>query len=110
MTAIGTLFRLLVIVAICIIALMTAVNTFAPVATHSHQTDQCTRYCHDVGCSHFDQTSSVTSLKTLYAANIHWLRNNPLGISYQQMNLLVYVIGFPTLWAILLLGIIKRFR
>ncbi|WNJ18318.1 hypothetical protein [Pontibacter sp. G13] len=46
-------------------------------------------------------------LQTLYVQNIEWLKRNPLGISYQEMNLLVYVVLGPLMLLLLIWGMIR---
>jgi len=43
-----------------------------------------------------------------YSGTIRWLRDNPLGLSYAAMNLLVFVILFPAVSGLLLFGALGR--
>ncbi|MBC7861382.1 MAG: hypothetical protein IAF38_00325 [Bacteroidia bacterium] len=78
------------------------VNSFSPQATFSYKKENCTRYCHNNGCPHFEKKMADVkpgSLKSkafdFYCWNIEALKNNPLDLSYAEMNILVYVLFFP---------------
>ncbi len=78
--------------------------------------DKCSRYCHNNGCTHYAEKYNdnrnefpiIEKMKNLYAWNIRWLKNNPLGLSYAAMNILLYVILAPTLMTLLLWGAIRK--
>jgi hypothetical protein len=76
------------------------VNSFSPVPTFAYRVDKCTRYCHNKGCKHFNDKLSAKKNPTwlskkafgFYSWNISALKYNFLGISYRDMNLLLYVV------------------
>ncbi|MEO0471599.1 MAG: hypothetical protein AAF206_18360 [Bacteroidota bacterium] len=79
------------------------------------QEAKCSRFCHDRYCPHWkDSTQSVKSgsfydlAQQAYDTNILWLRHNGLGLSYAEMNILVYLILFPILSLLLLWGLIRK--
>ena len=86
-------------------------ETHAPLP-HSYASDRCTWHCHDKGCSHFlaNQAQQVfpAGFYRLYTSNIQWLKDNPLHLSYREMNILVYVILFPILLLGLLWGLFRK--
>ncbi len=46
--------------------------------------------------------------QNLYNKNIVWLHNNPFGLSYRAINLIIYVFGIPLFMALLLGNIIRK--
>ena len=92
--------------------IMVAVNTLSPAPTHDQHHDRCTRYCHDHPCPHTLQKYGETAMTgwkgELYQANINWLKTNPFGLSYTEVNLLIYVILLPGCMALLLWGAIRK--
>jgi len=91
------------------------VNEFAASEpTHRYLPTQCTRYCHDNGCPHaarkyeHSKSSMVGWARKIYTGNMRLLRGNSLGMHYSHINILIYVILFPLLFAILLWGAIKK--
>ncbi len=89
------------------IILMIMVNETSPAPSSQLDQSACTRYCHNHGCPH--GTLSGWQAK-VYAANINWLKANPFGLSYQQMNLLLYVILFPLMIVFALWSLIRKRR
>ena len=88
---------------------MVGVNECSPSPTHAYDKIDCTRYCHDKGCPHAaDFRQDHPQLSRYYAANIQWLKKNPLGLSYQAINLLLYVIIAPLLMLLLFWGLIRK--
>jgi hypothetical protein len=75
---------------------------------------QCTRYCHNIICKHtkekYEANNNViiNKLESIYFSNISWLRNNNLGLSYKEINLLIYVFGIPLMMILLLWGAIRK--
>lgn len=88
------------------------VNEFSPKPTFEFNEDTCTRFCHNKGCKHYHNKNkdnlSSSILFELYKKNISWLKKKPFGLSYQEMNLLIYVILGPILIIFLLWGIIRK--
>ena len=88
------------------------VNSFSAKPSFEYNKEQCTRYCHNKGCVHFQNSISNetkgSTIVSLYWANIRWLKNNPLGLSYQQMNLFFYVFVTPLLVIVLLWGLFRK--
>ena len=74
---------------------MIIINETAPKPTTVFQVERCTRYCHNHPCRHVSEIAPT--IQKLYKANIIWLKNNPLGVSYKFMNLIVYVLTYPLL-------------
>ncbi len=90
------------------------VNVFNEIPTVELKENECTRYCHNVECPHFlAETKSQTVnplLQDLYRQNIEWLRNNPFGISYVEMNIVTYMITLPVLILLLIWGLVRKDR
>jgi len=85
-------------------ATLAAVDVTHGPSTHV-RADHCTRACHDRGCAHLpdkvDVNRPVVRLaRQVYEANIEALRAPSFG--YRDTNLLVYVLGFPVAFALLL--------
>ena len=83
--------------------------TYGP-STHARQAT-CTRACHDRGCVHLPEKvdverAVVRAARTVYVANIRALRQPAFG--YRDTNLLVYVVGGPSVAAVLLWGVLWR--
>jgi len=108
----------LIVKVLCVIAIpfliMVVINTLYNTPTTKYNSKLCTRICHDKGCKHFalklkDKTNTSWAKHSFsyYQKNIEWLKNNPLGLSYAQMNILVYVIIFPLLCLYLLIRLLK---
>ncbi len=88
--------------------LMVLINESSSAPHHRYDPGRCTRYCHDHECQHVAADSEVAALLAdAYQQHILWLRHNPLGLSYQAMNLLVYLLLIPVLFLGLLWGIIR---
>ena len=94
--------------------LMVLVNESQPAAGEEYVEAYCSRYCHSYGCLHFQMNKAesefVNGLNDIYVANIHWLKHNPLGLSYVEMNILIYVILFPILFLLLCWGLFRKRR
>ena len=93
---------------------MVVINTTYNKPTTIYYAKSCTRACHNKTCKHFNiklEDKSDSSLAVhyfyLYKKNIEWLKNNHLGLSYVQMNLLLYVLLFPTLCIVLIIRLLK---
>jgi glycine cleavage system regulatory protein len=96
---------------------MFLVNASASEPGTEYLANRCSRYCHNHGCPHIEQKIEMhkgqypilLKLKSIYDGNIALLHNNGMGLSYQQANLLIYVLLSPALMLILLwLAIRKR--
>lgn len=89
-------------------AMMGAVNSWNGPSTHAREST-CTRFCHDHGCPHrvagTDASKISRNAERLYLENIRLLKASPLG--YRNTNLLVYLAGFPSLFALLLLAVLR---
>ncbi len=108
------LLFLLVIVSIPFFSVI-LVNETSATPSFSVNKTQCSRACHNTGCIHFNaklkdnsKASFVTKHYNTYKKNITWLKNNPFHLSYVQINLLLYVILFPTVSIVLLWRLFKR--
>ncbi len=94
---------------------MIIINEISSSPSSTYSSKECTRICHNSGCKHFyeklknvDETSLAITNFSLYKKNIKWLKNNPFGLSYAEMNLLVYVILFPLISILLLIRLLKK--
>lgn len=88
---------------------MVGINECSPSPTHAYDNVDCSRYCHDKGCPHASSfREDHPQLSSYYVANIQWLKNNPLGMSYQAINLLIYVILAPLFMLLLFWGLIRK--
>ena len=93
--------------------IMVVVNETSEAPTFSYYSKKCTRYCHNHGCLHvytkYDIHSKgyLKAMDSLYKANIQWLKHNGLGLSYAEINLLLYVIVLPLLMLLLLWGAVR---
>lgn len=87
---------------------LVAVNETVGPSHHRYDAGRCTRYCHDHGCPHvlqrydFQNDAAARFAKQVYDANLRALGRG--GLSYASMNLFVYVVLFPALAGLLLLG------
>ncbi len=95
--------------------IMFVVNESVNAPTTKNLKDKCTRYCHNVTCTHGNEiyekyagTWFADTAKYLYSKNIIWLHNNPFGLSYRAINLVIYVFGLPLIMALLLGNIIRK--
>lgn len=77
---------------------------------------KCSRYCHNHSCPHFRKKLKANpsdwnkKIKKSFDRDVTALHKNPLSLSYQNINILVYVLGFPTIMAILLWGVLRKPR
>lgn len=103
--------RLLGIIGLCClpILIMILVNENMPKVSASYNSSQCSRACHDSHCLHFEKKLKDASYDAIpkryfgvYQKTMYWLKHNPFGLSYVEMNMLVYVILFPLCFVILL--------
>ena len=46
----------------------------------------------------------------LYEKNIALLKENKLGLTYKEINLLIYVVVFPILSGVMLWGVLRKSR
>ncbi len=100
---------------LCLLALpfatLLAVDAAHGPSTHAADAVACTRTCHDRGCAHLAlrvdvSRPAVRAARAVYEANIDALAAPSIG--YRDTNLVVYVVGFPALFAALLLVILLR--
>ena len=82
------------------------VNETARKPSDKFEKEYCTRACHNHGCKHIEWNNK-TILK-MYSANIRWLKHNPLGISYKEMNVLLYVVLVPLLILLLIWNLMRK--
>ena len=110
--------RLLLVLFLIPISLMMMVNYTAKSPNNQHVKQICTRYCHNTTCPHFQQNfvkyeqtlPFATTFRNLYRNNIQVLKQNALGVNYQQMNVLIYVIGFPFITLLLAWGAFRKMK
>ena len=95
--------------------LMVVVNVSMGTPSSTYNATQCTRYCHDHGCAHVTvaiegpvSTPFFRLARKLYVANIRWLHHNPFGMSYKEINLVIYVLILPLLGLVFLWGILRK--
>ena len=95
--------------------IMFIVNTTTNNPTTKLLKNKCSRYCHNVTCAHTNATYEkyagnwfADTAKFLYTKNIIWLHNNPFGMSYKMINLVIYVFGLPLFMALLLGNLIRK--
>ena len=110
---------LVIFLSICSLpfGIMIAVNEIPsnPSHTHHYHPDRCTRHCHDVGCRHFkesyaaDPTPSKRMIKAVFDWYVSALHNNPLGMNYGTINLLVFIGLYPLIGCILLWRIVTHY-
>lgn len=98
------------------ILLISLVNESNLPVSNEFSKERCTRYCHNVKCFHFEKklNSKPSNLnKTIHflvEKNIDLLKKNPFGLDYKSMNLLVYILLFPTLIFLLLFNLFRKFQ
>lgn len=97
------MFKRLLIIVIPIL-LMILINESSEKNTHKFLKEKCTRHCHNISCKHHNTTGFKNYL---YQKNILLLKQNNLGLSYKQVNILVYVIGFPLIILLLFFNLIR---
>jgi hypothetical protein len=94
--------------------LMVIVNETSGPSSIEYRKDKCTRYCHNNTCPHTldkyrnHSTPFIISLEKIYYENIHWLKNNGIGLSYKEMNLLLYVGLAPLITGLLFWGAMRK--
>ncbi|MEM1009929.1 MAG: hypothetical protein AAGJ35_13105 [Myxococcota bacterium] len=84
-------------------SVMVLVNRQAPEPTHQRLETRCSRFCHDRYCPHFEAKTGKGHrlLRTLYKKNIALLKANGVGLTYEEANLLVYVVLAPMVLGLL---------
>ncbi|BDD05698.1 hypothetical protein [Aureibacter tunicatorum] len=108
--------RVILILLACVFSVLILVNEIAAPQISAFEESKCTRYCHNVVCKHQlikhgDAEHGNLFWKvmfSLYRKNILMLRENPLGLTYEQMNLLVYVIIVPAIALLLLINLLRK--
>ena len=100
--------------------LVIGVNASHNTPSNLQHHNNCTRYCHNVRCLHFQNAYNKTKqsggyseilyrfMSKKYSASIQALKTQPMGLSYQQLNLVVFVGIFPVLMSGLLWGLIRK--
>jgi hypothetical protein len=97
--------------------IMVAINELPtnPAPTGKYVQDRCTRHCHDVGCQHFKQSYAAAPTnykrinKAVFDSYVYALHNNPLGLNYGAINLLIFILLYPLIGGILLWRIVKYY-
>jgi hypothetical protein len=79
------------------------VNVLSPEPSSAYSPIKCTRYCHNHFCKHKPAHSVFDKL---YTSTIPTLKNNHLGLSYKEMNILVFVILWPATIVFLLIMVL----
>ena len=77
---------LVLVLLVSLLAGMLVFNRLALLPEGAFRPDRCTRFCHDHGCSHLEAVWIQQPLE----ANMRWLQDNPLGWSYERINLFLY--------------------
>ncbi|MCI5057825.1 MAG: hypothetical protein MRY83_17055 [Flavobacteriales bacterium] len=85
--------------------------------SHDYDPNQCSRYCHDKGCYHIEKKFSDSTGENwfklgseVYRKNILLLKNNGLGLSYKEINLLIYVLLLPIIAFLLLFNLVRKWK
>ena len=87
-----------------------------PVKSKNYSKRNCTRYCHDVTCLHYkasfktDPTIYKKNNKAIFDWYLTSLHANKLGLNYRNINLLVFVVGYPFLASLLLWNLIRNIK
>lgn len=107
------LFMLLMMTGLGILFL---VDGLSPAPTNRLIAERCTRYCHDHPCPHFAERAvglnsipGFNGMRFLYRKNIELLGRVP-GLTYEQANLLIYVVLLPAAWLTLFWVVIAQRR
>lgn len=85
-----------------------------PARTDKYMEAHCTWYCHNVTCPHWKQSykDNPTRIKKMHKDVFDWyvvsLYNNPLGLNYGVINILVFIIIYPLLGGILVWRLINK--
>jgi hypothetical protein len=94
--------------------LMVLVNETSEPYTFEYRKDKCTRYCHNHSCPHTtekyknNKSSTFSAFEKIYTGNIGWLKNNGMGLSYKEINLLLYAGLTPLIMTLLLWGALRK--
>lgn len=109
MKALLFLFSLLLL----LLAITYIINLTGIKPTNEYLSDQCTRYCHNSHCPHFEQkveakNSLALKIQPAYQTAIRALKQNPMGLSYTAINLLIFVVGFPALIFFLFFNLLRK--
>ena len=91
------------------------INLTGIIPTDKYLSDQCTRYCHNSHCPHFEskvkaKNALALKIQPAYQTAIHSLKFNPFGLSYTTINLLVFVFGFPVLIFFLSFNLLRKWK
>ena len=95
--------------------MMVIVNKVNQVPSDEFSETQCSRYCHNVACKHANEKFETEKqmgriIHSFYKKNIALLKENKLGLTYKEINLLIYVFAFPALSGIMLWGVLRKSR
>ena len=106
------MFWTLVLLPILLMAIVNGVHQTPPTG---YLEDKCSRYCHNITCKHAIEKQGTEKPMTkftlrLYEKNIALLKENKLGLTYKEINLLIYVVVFPILSGVMLWGVLRKSR
>ena len=106
-------FVIWLILVIAPFLIMIVVNEMHETPSVKRET-RCSRYCHNNGCPHIKEqlkknpSSWKKMIKKTFDWNVGALHKNSIGLSYQKINILIYILLFPLVMAILLWGAIRK--
>ena len=106
--------RIIAVAFVLAITIVVGVNSFSGKVAYQYAKTHCSRYCHNTFCPHYKHRKEQGMVKfagvqqQFYSLNIRLLRENALGLSYQEMNLLLYIFIFPSIAFLLLWGAARK--
>ena len=87
-----------------------------PERSHKYTNEYCTWYCHDVTCKHWKDSfkEDGTAIKKMHKEIFDWyvksLHANGLGLNYKDINLLVFIFGYPFIGSLLVWNLIRKIK
>jgi hypothetical protein len=90
--------------------------TNVPNRTNRHIDEYCTWHCHNVSCIHWKKSyaENSTSIKKIHKNIFDWyvtsLHGNGFGLNYKNINLLIFIIGYPAVGSLLVWNLIRKYR
>lgn len=87
-----------------------------PDRSHKYKAENCTWYCHDITCRHWKDSykDNPTRLKKMHKDIFAWivrnLHENPGDVSYREINILVYIMGYPIICGLLVWNLVRKIK
>ena len=87
-----------------------------PKRTNNYTQEDCSWYCHNVTCKHWKKSynQDPTKLKLMHKKIFDWyvnsLHDNKLGLNYSNINLLVFLIVYPSIGGLLLWNLVRKIK